>query len=716
MVFLRERLWIPGAFGLALAALIGLGGAAASPRGVWLGVPRLLPALAVVGAVVGWSAWTRGRPGLALGVGLLGPVALVLVGVPLAGVRALSGEPLLVLVFAGIALGLVAVGAWPPRWLFVPAVFLLYVVVAGRVQTQVGPRGDEPHYLMVAESLIRDGDLSLEADYAAGRYRAFHDAPLEPHYRVRGQNGEIISLHAVGLSLLLLPAYAAAGYVGASVFMALLAALVAAEVREGARDLTGRDGVAEAVGWTVALCPPLVHYAGLIFTEVPAALLLVVGLRRGRGAGTLGQSMVVGLCAAALPWLNVRYVPLAAILVLHAVWRRRDVRSAVALIAPGILSAVGLALYHQALYGFFDPRRVYGRRPEMALSSLGEGLPGLVLDQEFGLLVYAPVLLLAVPGLLAWWRRDRPGALAAGALVVTALLTAGSWHMWRGGFNPPGRFLVPVAPALAIAVAAAWDRRGLTAGAALMLGWSLWTGLGGGWEPRLVHRDRDGTAPFFREHSGALEWTGLLPAYVLAETDRGRLAALWAGALLLATPWRRRTPTATRLAVAGLGLVAAAQGAALLTDAHTGDRDAVRVVGRPAVRVPRLELARSAVATWDAESVEWGRVYEPHRHPSGAEVGRRLPLRPGRYELDAEGEVLGADLPRVEIVPEGSGGPRWVPLTPGEGRQVGHAPVEVREGEEAVTLKLLGGGPAVFERWHLRFNPGPETLSKRVER
>src|SRR5439155_374140 len=83
-----------------------------------------------------------------------------------------------------------------------------------RVQAQVGPEGDEPHYLMVADSLLRDHDLSLERDYAEGRYRAFHPAPLEPHYRVRGRGGEIYSLHAVGLSLLVLPAYALAGYAG----------------------------------------------------------------------------------------------------------------------------------------------------------------------------------------------------------------------------------------------------------------------------------------------------------------------------------------------------------------------------------------------------------------------------------------------------------------------------------------------------------------------
>ena len=62
---------------------------------------------------------------------------------------------------------------------------------------------------MVAESLLRDGDLALEQDYTERRYAAFYYKPdLAPHFRVRGRDGQIYSLHAVGLSLLILPAYA----------------------------------------------------------------------------------------------------------------------------------------------------------------------------------------------------------------------------------------------------------------------------------------------------------------------------------------------------------------------------------------------------------------------------------------------------------------------------------------------------------------------------
>src|SRR5206468_325282 len=124
-------------------------------------------------------------------------------------------------------------------------------------------------------------------------------------------------------------------------------------------------------------------------------------------------------------------------------------------------------------------------------------------------------------------------------------------------FNPPARFLLPVVPALALAVAAR-VRGGISSGAALLVSWGLWTGAIGAWDRPLVHRDRDGTAPLLRAASGAEEWTRLLPGFVLDESaaDRARLTAVWAAALLAATFSARagRQGTVAGLATASLGL------------------------------------------------------------------------------------------------------------------------------------------------------------------
>jgi hypothetical protein len=691
--------------------LLGVGGAASRPGGILLGLPAFGEAAAVLAVLTLLCVSTRGACAAGLGVAWI-PL-LLLAGVPLPGLRPLSGPPLLALALGACVVVLRASGRRPARNLFFPAVLALYLGVSLRVQSQVGPEGDEPHYLMVADSLLRDGDLELERDYAEGRYRSFYrKGELAPHYRVRGKGGQIYSLHAVGLSVLVLPAYAVAGYTGASLFMALLGALLAREVRELARSGLGSDGLAEGIGWLVALSPPLLSYAGLVFTEVPAALLLAIALRRGIAPGGAGRALAAGVAVGLLPWLNVRYAPLGAVLVMGALWPWPGLKRAACLLAPALISCGALALHHLALYGSFDPSRVYGARPEVALALLPEGLQGLLLDQEFGLLVYAPVFVLAVPGLAGAGRASRRGALLWIALAAAVILPAASWPMWRGGFNPPARFLVPLLPVLALAVGSAL-RRGPTASAALLIGWGLWTGLAGALEPRLVHRDRDGTAPLFRAFAGAEEWTRLLPAYVLSEADRHRLSLVWATALALAaSPWPSTRAQAGGLALAATGLLAAAGTASALSDGRTGGRDAVRVIGRAAVSVPGWRVLASAAGRWGPADLEWGPLYEPHRHAAGAVAGSRLPLPPGRYGLVLYAETFSSiapEPPALEIRPEGTqaaGRARPFARSP-EGWQ---ASFEVAPGDRAVTLLIRGGAPFLLDAVELRpaqpFRPG----------
>ena len=690
-----------GAAGWALcaaAAALGLAGAAAAPDGVVLGVPSAVEWILAGGATLAVAA-VAGRLAGTIGLGLGPLLALIVLAGPGHPSAAITGGPL---VAVAIAIAVAALAASRPAWArhaFLPTMIALHLVGAARVQTQVGPDGDEPHYLMVADSILRDGDVSLEADYAAGRYRAFHPRDLEPHYRVRGKHGEIYSLHAIGLSILVLPAYAVFGYAGASFFMALLGVATAWQVRELVRDALGNDVLSDAAGWIAGASPPLLHFAGLVFTEVPAALGLTVALRLALVPGSLARAVAGGCVLAALPWLNVRYGILAALVLVAAIVRRPEPRRITAWIAPLAVSGIALALFHHALYGFFDPRRVYGRRPEFDLDVVPTGLPGLLLDQEFGLLVYAPVFVLAAPGLLLLSRKKPLVAAAAGALIAAVIAVAAPWPMWRGGFNPPARFLLPVLPALAIGVAA-WLRRGLGFPAALLVGWGLWTGLAGTVDRDLVHRDRDGSAPLFRVHSGAVEWTTLLPGFVLDETarDRAVLAAIWAAALAAAAASRGPTnPGSVMLGT--IGLMAVCLGAQGVGHARSGGRDAVRVIGRAGVSVRPPGIVRG-VARWTTEPLDWGPAYEPHRHPGGAVLGARLPLPAGRYAVLILADSLPSGLPPAAL--------RAVDdaqtVLPSTG--LAESPQGLRgsfdlSAPAAVSLSLLGGRPLVVNEIRL---------------
>lgn len=701
-----DRLWSTVA--VTVLALLAGAGAAARPDGVLVGIPGATAAvLALASGFLTWRSGVSGLGGLLLPAG--GVLAGALGGQAFAPLLLFSGPPLYALVLAALVLAVAAAGASPPRFVLLPVAFAAYSMVAYEAQVKVGPDGDEPQYLMVTESLIRDHDLALDRDFEEARYAPFFSRPLKPDFRIRGLEGEIYSLHAVGLSILILPAYAAFGYAGASFFMALLAALLVRELRRLALELTANPALAEGTAWLVAFSPPLIHFAGLIFTEIPAALLLAVGLRTAVFGRTRRALPVSAVCAAALPWLNVRYsilsLAIAAALGLRA-WNEARAEGTMAKFASRLAfpaailagSALALGFYHFDLWGFWDPRRVYGRRPEFSLGILPEGLPGLFFDQEYGLFAYAPIFVLSAAGGRALWRGHRPlavsGLLAAGGVIATASV----WPMWRGGFNPPARFLLPLLPILTAGLVLSL-RRGIRPAAALLAGWGLWCGLGGALHIDAIHRDRDGTAPFFRTQSGAREWTAALPSFVLSEDRPTRVLAFpWAALLVLPlvsagfSARRESQAFGGRELILALGvfMIAAALADRMSPRVRSPERSAMRLLGSPALLLPSGQFERAAEAVFPLDL-----FYEPHRFPGGLGFAEKAPFLAGRYRIVLTIEE-GPD-PRVPpsliLRDRKSGRVRESVLTPGQRELHSEFDLETR-GEYDLCLK--GGEPVAL--------------------
>jgi hypothetical protein len=74
--------------------------------------------------------------------------------------------------------------------------------------------GDEPHYLMITQSVVADHDLDLANNYANDEGRLFgHDhLVMGPHARADRQ-GRVASVHDIGLPLLLVGPYVTARWI-----------------------------------------------------------------------------------------------------------------------------------------------------------------------------------------------------------------------------------------------------------------------------------------------------------------------------------------------------------------------------------------------------------------------------------------------------------------------------------------------------------------------
>jgi hypothetical protein len=345
--------------------------------------------------------------------------------------------------------------------------------------------GDEPHYLVLLNSVLDDGDLDLTNNYVAAQRgglqqgRGWRGAYINRHvsYWIGGErvlwhqlfreDGTLrpgtdpalaalpeYPAHNVGLALLLAPltfpfrgswllepaalTIAALAVIGA---MVLFAGLL--------RTFTDSTRAVRLTVVALFLGTPIWAHARTLFAE-PFLVLCVVGafwamLRPAPSYWAASAFLAAGT------FLKPQMILLAGALLVIAATTRAWGAGLRLLALPALSIAVTLMLNHH-MYG--SPLR--GPFPFL-YGDLMQGAAGLLFSGSHGLLSTGPVLALAFlgfPRLL----RDQPlrGTVLGTAFLTFFLLTA-EWRLWEGGYGYGPRLLVPVIPLLGVAIVKALD-------------------------------------------------------------------------------------------------------------------------------------------------------------------------------------------------------------------------------------------------------------------
>jgi len=344
------------------------------------------------------------------------------------------------------------------RWLSAPvpasrAAFALaltiYLAAAGQL-AWILPDGDEPHYLIIAQSLWRDGDLQIENNHTRGDHFEYVDRETAPDYLQRGRNGAIYSIHMPGVPALLAPVLAAGGYRLVTMTLACVSALAGAVAWRMAFALTA-SAAAAWFGWaSVALTVPFLLLSFTVYPDGPGAVVVLLAAaalvaQRAKPVRRTIWWFVVGALPALLPWFHARFAVLAAaiglVLAVRAAGSPRRWTALASLCALPLASAAAWFGYFAIIYGRPDPSAPYGDYTQMSLARLPVGLTGLVADQQFGLLPVAPVLAIAMIGFVPFWRRHRRLCLEWLLIMVPYLMVTSMYHMWWGGLSSPARFV-----------------------------------------------------------------------------------------------------------------------------------------------------------------------------------------------------------------------------------------------------------------------------------
>jgi hypothetical protein len=310
----------------------------------------------------------------------------------------------------------------------------------------------EAQTLLVAESIVSDGDLDLRDEYGARSWRTFYPGDLVP--RAGPRNGRLLDPIGIAFPLLIAPAYALGGRIAVELFLAALAAAAFALAAALARRLVPEPW-ATGAALTAALSPPALVASTTIAPDAVAgstlagAALLALRLRE---RPQLRSAFFCAVLVAALPWLGAKFGAPAIVVALAAArWLRRRQRGLAGLVALEVVifSIVLYVTVDDRLYGGPFPAALLSDPGATGASGVGEHLArmprllGLWIDRDVGLLRWAPFAALSFVALWLLARSRRERLAIALSEQVDVEVTAGFYVAVCGATVAFATFLAP---------------------------------------------------------------------------------------------------------------------------------------------------------------------------------------------------------------------------------------------------------------------------------
>ena len=345
--------------------------------------------------------------------------------------------------------------------------------------------GDEPHYMIVAHSVVSDGDFDLFDDYnlekAWQKFYTGHE--LLPHY-APGIGGRY-STRPIGFGVFIIPFYMLGTAIGdpivvLRIVMAILYALFMANCYLLCRDL-GVSRKPSIIAWAFAsFSIPLAFYSYSIYPEVLTGLLCVIAVRLmiTWNERSFINPLLAGLCLSILPWLGLKYTAMTVVfgigfVILIFRGKAALMRSLGFLALVPVLSALLYAAFLYGLYGTISPSAVYTGVGEGAkttgvfnMQTYGVGENPVAaflrtmllyfLDQRDGIIFYSAFYLMGIAGIILLVKKVK--LIRTMMIAFLAYWMVYAYSAWNSGHAPPGRPFVAVIWILILGLAVAFER------------------------------------------------------------------------------------------------------------------------------------------------------------------------------------------------------------------------------------------------------------------
>ncbi len=349
---------------------------------------------------------------------------------------------------------------------FVIVAALMAIIARGYIKSRSFIGGDEPHYVMMVDSLLKDKDFNLKNDYELDRSIEYYGQELFPHiapiidYK---NSNNWYSIHTIGLPLLMYAPYKIADVLGVRIFLIILQLstififylILKKYIQNKTKVFIGL--------LLLASCSIFWQNLGGIFPDL--LLVLFVGLLIllfGKKDLLSNFEISILIVVAALTHSKSMTV-LVPIYIFHYVYLIKQIgftELAKKYWPPFLLTIIAFLFYANYLYvnyGVILPSQLYGEKGQLFRGNMIFNLLAILLDRVKGLLIYFPVLAVSGPYLirgflnlknnlktLVKYKNTEHLFVLAGVIIGMTLLliTQLGFDDWSGSFSPNGRYIL----------------------------------------------------------------------------------------------------------------------------------------------------------------------------------------------------------------------------------------------------------------------------------
>ena len=290
--------------------------------------------------------------------------------------------------------------------------------------------GDDPHYLVMTESFVKDGDWLLANNYQEKCYRKFYPFDkIEPHIYSK----KFLPWHMIGLSILISPAYILGGRLGVLFFNNLIVSIIfilfLLILHRKEFDIFRSFFVTFGL-----FSIPFFFFNFSIYPELIVAFIIFIfyiSFFELKKTYLIYFSLFfIGF----LPWMHTKYIATLGICdLIFFIWLIKEKNfKKISISKTVVMFILQIAL----LVYFFIWNKKMGipinREPGLIKFQFGEGILGLFFDKQFGLLPFAPIFIMLFPGILVLFRDYPIKGLAISLILFSIYFPAAFYKYWYG--------------------------------------------------------------------------------------------------------------------------------------------------------------------------------------------------------------------------------------------------------------------------------------------